>query len=184
MKILLFNGAMERRTTGTSHTITGYFKNKLQSEGAEVTVFNLSEASIPFFDITLNTIPIAAQVMTETFRSADLHIWLTPLYHGSMTGIMKNCLDWLEISAKETTPYLTGKVVGLVCWADGGQAMQGITAMDAVAKSLRAWTLPYAIPAVRRNLYDHEGNMSKEYQMKFDRMTNLLLASRNTFITL
>ena len=50
--------------------------------------------------------------MTETFRSADLHIWLTPLYHGSMTGIMKNCLDWLEISAKETTPYLTGKVVG------------------------------------------------------------------------
>ncbi|HEX9502985.1 MAG TPA: NADPH-dependent FMN reductase [Patescibacteria group bacterium] len=184
MKILLFNGALERRTTGTSHQITGYFKNKLQSEGAEVTVFNLSSASIPFFDITLHTTPIAAQVMTETFRSADLHIWLTPLYHGSMTGIMKNCLDWLEISAKETTPYLTDKVVGLVCWADGGQAMQGITAMDAVAKSLRAWTLPYAIPAVRSSLYDHEGNISKEYQMKFDRMNKLLLAARNTFISL
>ena len=53
--------------------------------------------------------------------------------------------------------------------------------MDAVVKSLRAWTLPYTIPAVRRNLYDHEGNISKEYQMKFDRMNKLLLAARNTF---
>ena len=59
MKILLFNGALERRTTGASHKISDYFKNKLQSEGAEVTIFNLSEASIPFFDITLNTTPIA-----------------------------------------------------------------------------------------------------------------------------
>lgn len=174
---------MERRTNSTSHAIAGYLKNKLQSEGSEVSVFNLSEASIPFFDITLSTIPIAAQVMAEEFRSADLHIWLTPLYHGSMTGIMKNCLDWLEISAKETAPYLTDKVVGLVCWADGGQAMQGITAMDAVAKSLRAWTLPYSIPAVRSHLYDHAGNLSKEYQMKFDRMTNLLLATGNTLLT-
>ena len=120
--------------------------------------------------------------MAAAFRSADLHIWLTPLYHGSMTGIMKNCLDWLEISAKETSPYLTGKVVGMVCWADGGQAMQGITAMDAVAKSLRAWTLPYSIPVVRRSLYDDKGNIAKEYQMKFDRMTSLLLASKKTMI--
>src|ERR1700743_3620982 len=142
MKILLFNGAMERRASGTALAITNYFRHYLESKVAEVTVFNLSEAGIPFFDITLNSIPIASQVMAAAFRSTDLHIWLTPLYHGSMTGIMKNCLDWLEISAKETSPYLTGKVVGMVCWADGGQAMQGITAMDAVAKSLRAWTLP------------------------------------------
>src|SRR5258708_37063828 len=104
MKILLFNGALERRTTGTSHQITGYFKNKLQSEGAEVTVFNLSSASIPFFDITLHPTPIAAQLMTETFPSADLHIWLTPLYHASMTGIITNFPDWPAVMPHETNP--------------------------------------------------------------------------------
>ncbi|MBB2949449.1 hypothetical protein FHR29_000181 [Sphingobacterium sp. JUb56] len=36
--------------------------------------------------------------------------------------------------------------MGLVCWADGVQAMQGINTMDAIAKSLRAWPLPYSVP--------------------------------------
>jgi hypothetical protein len=52
---------------------------------------------------------------------------------------MKNCLDWLEVTANRYEPYLTDKTIGLVCWADGLQAMQGINAMDVIAKSLRAW---------------------------------------------
>lgn len=176
MKVLIFNGALERRSTGTSHAISAYFKCRLASAGLDVNVFNLAEAGIPFFDTTLNTTPYAVQVMAAQFREASLHIWLTPLYHGGMTGIMKNCLDWLEISSKEPVPYLTNKIVGLVCWAGGGHAMQGINAMDAVAKSLRSWTLPYSIPIVRGNLYDREGNIATEYQEKFDRMVNLMLA--------
>ena len=63
----------------------------------------------------------------------------------------------------------------MVCWADGGQAMQGINAMDSVAKALRAWTLPYCIPIVRRLLIDPETNtFTDEYQHKFDLMTQLL----------
>ena len=173
-KILLFNGALERRNNGTSHNILSYFHQRLQWEGMDVSVFELADAGIPFFDVTLQHTPIAAQVMARAFRSADMHIWLTPLYHGGMTGAMKNCLDWLEISAKEPEPYLAGKVVGLVCWADGGLAMQGINAMDSVAKALRAWTLPYSIPVVRGQLYDDARDITAEYQKKFDLMIRLL----------
>ncbi len=69
---------------------------------------------------------------------------------------MKNCLDWLEVTANRYEPYLTDKTVGLVCWADGLQAMQGINAMDAIAKSLRAWPLPFSVPIVRSALFDGE----------------------------
>ncbi len=99
--------------------------------------------------------------MAQMFTSADLHIWLAPLYHGSIPGVMKNCLDWLEVTANRYEPYLTDKTVGLICWADGLQAMQGINAMDAIAKSLRAWPLPFSVPIVRSALFD--GNDKRKF---------------------
>ncbi len=90
--------------------------------------------------------------MLEIFRDCDRHIWLTPLYHGGMVGAMKNCLDWLVLSAQENSPYLTSKVVGLICWAYGGNATTGIDALRTIVANLRAWTLPYSIPIVREDL--------------------------------
>jgi len=175
MNVLVFNGALERRSNATSHKIADYFKTEFEATGANVTVFNLPDSGIPLFDVTLNAVPKSVEMMAHVFRNADIHIWLTPLYHGGMTGVMKNCLDWLEVSSKETTPYLTDKTIGFVCWADGSHAMNGITNMDAVAKSLRAWTLPFSVPVARKALYDHEGAFTDEYRQKFDQMVKLLV---------
>ena len=92
-----------------------------------------------------------------------------------MTGVRKNALDWLEMTSKLSNPYLTGKVVALVCWGDGSQAMQGINAMDAVAKALRAWVLPFSIPIMKEHLYEADGkDFTQSYKHKFDRMISLL----------
>jgi arsenic resistance protein ArsH len=92
-----------------------------------------------------------------------------------MTGVMKNTLDWLEMTSKFSNPYLTGKVVALVSWGDGSQAMQGINAMDAVAKALRAWVLPFSVPIMKEHLYDPESkDFTASYKNKFDRMIALL----------
>lgn len=175
MKALIFNGALERRSNSTSERITNYVKEVLASHAVEVEVYNIAESGIPLFDITLTKTPHAVEVMNHKFREADFHIWLTPLYHGSMTGVMKNCLDWLEPSAKLPNPYLTGKTVGLVCWADGVQAMQGINAMDAVAKALRAWTAPYSVPIQRKDLFNEDGTVCAAYQERFQRLLQLLM---------
>ncbi len=176
MKVLIFNGSFERRTDSISNLIANYFKSALEEKNVQVSVFNIADADIPIFDVDKQEFPSSVLDMNKKFRAADVHIWLTPLYHGSMTGAMKNALDWMELSAKEPEPYLTNKVVGLVCWADGGQAMQGINAMDSVAKALRAWVLPYCIPAVRRLLTkDNSRDFSEEYIGKFNLMAKLLV---------
>jgi arsenic resistance protein ArsH len=175
MKILIFNGSLERRANATSHKITEYLKASLEALEVEVIVFDLADSGIPLFDMALSAWPEVTYTMNSLFRSADHHIWLTPLYHGGMTGVMKNCLDWLELSAKEVNPYLTDKKVGLICWADGSQAMQGINNMDAVAKALRAWTLPFSIPIARSGLFDSSGEFSSEYTKKFEVLTNMLV---------
>lgn len=179
MNVLVFNGALERRSNATSHKIADYLKTGFETVGADVTVFNLSDSGIPLFDVTQNAVPKSVEMMAHVFRNADVHVWLTPLYHGGMTGVMKNCLDWLEISSKEFMPYLTDKTIGLVCWADGSHAMNGINNMDAVAKSLRAWTLPYSVPIARKSLYDDQGEFADEYRQKFDQMVKLLANSKH-----
>jgi len=176
MNVLIFNGALERRPNSTSNKIIQFLQQKIQENGANSTVFNLAGSAIPLFDFTLSKTPVAVEVMAQQFRDADAHIWLTPLYHGSMTGVMKNCLDWLEISAKEPIPYLQDKMIGMISWADGGQALQGINAMDAVAKSLRAWPLPFSVPIVKPLLFeiDNPEKLSIAYQKKLELLTNMI----------
>jgi len=182
MKALIFNGALDRKENSTSERLSNNLKNMLIDLGADTQVFRIVDSTIPLFDTTLTKTPVAVERMNLLFREADVHIWLTPLYHGSMTGVMKNCLDWLECSARLPKPYLTGKMIGMICWADGVQAMQGINAMEAVAKSLRAWTLPYSVPAKKNELFDEHGNVSAAYQQRFCLLLQLLTHGPNQVV--
>ena len=179
MKALIFNGSTERGENSTSERIGTHLESELVKQGISTQVFKLADAGIPLFDLANTEIPESVKQMNEVFTDADVHIWLSPLYHGSMTGAMKNCLDWLEISANSPKPYLSGKMIGLVCWADGTQAIQGINAMDSVAKALRAWTLPLSVPIKRDELFDESENMSAGYQQKFEIMLQLLIDGPN-----
>lgn len=179
MKALIFNGALERRENAASERISRYLHERLTELNIETQTYKLADSGIPLFDVSITQTPRAVEVMNWVFREADIHIWLTPLYHGSMTGAMKNCLDWLEYSAKLPSPYLSGKTVGMVCWADGVQAMQGINAMDAVAKSLRAWTSPYNVAIQRSDLFEEDGKISSRYQQRFQLLLQVLVEGPN-----
>ncbi|ASW73959.1 NADPH-dependent FMN reductase [Chryseobacterium piperi] len=178
MKAIIFNGALERRPQSTSGLISRYFTEKLEMLGITHDIFALADSGIPLYDITLTKTPLAVERMAQLFLDADIHFWLAPLYHGSIPGVMKNCLDWLEITADQEQPYLTDKTVGLVCWADGLQAMQGVNTMDAIAKSLRAWPLPFSVPMIRTSLFDHENKISPFYTDKLDRLISIATSNR------
>ncbi|MBV8327785.1 NAD(P)H-dependent oxidoreductase [Chryseobacterium sp.] len=180
MKAIIFNGSLERRTESTSGLISAYFAKRLKVLGFQTDIFTLSDSGIPLFDVSLHKTPLAVERMTQMFTDADLHIWLAPLYHGSIPGVMKNCLDWLEVTANRSEPYLTDKTVGLICWADGLQAMQGINTMDTIAKSLRAWPLPFSVPILRSSLFDSENTteISSLYSGKFDQLIRIATSKR------
>ena len=183
MNVLLFNGCSDNRPETTGRKLSAYLNQQLIDKGYTVSQVNVSDAHIPFFELRQPNPPAEVEAMVDAFMRSDLQIWLTPLYHGGMTGAMKNCLDWLELTSRNEKPYLTDKVVGLVCCADGGQAMQGINAMDAVAKALRAWVIPYTVPLVKGQLYTdaHRRELSVEHTRKLDRLIALLGNARQSF---
>lgn len=175
MNILIFNGAPDQFSVSTSRRIVEYLTVKLHEKGFNVEEFHLADADIPFLSLDLEETPPNVATMCEAFIKADAHIWLSPLYHGGIPGSMKNCLDWLELTSELPKPYLSDKVIGLICWANGIQAMQGINNMDAIAKALRAWVLPYSIPITKRDLYqEDEMTLNVVYLARFDIMVNII----------
>ncbi|SHG88628.1 NADPH-dependent FMN reductase [Chryseobacterium vrystaatense] len=180
MKAIIFNGSLERRSESTSGKISQHFAERLEKSGFRTEIFTLADSGIPLFDVTLHKTPLAVERMTQLFQEAELHFWLAPLYHGSIPGVMKNCLDWLEITSGHYQPYLTDKTIGMVCWADGLHAMQGINTMDAVAKSLRAWPIPFSVPVIRTALFDPEDHsrISTLYTDKFDKLISIATTKR------
>lgn len=177
MKLLIFNGEPGKTSGRTSVKILEFLKSEAEMRGVQVEIVNIGEANLPFFDFSHQDVPLEVSKMVHQFRSSDLHIWITPLYHGSITGMMKNALDWLEVSSKDNPAYLTNKLVGLLCWADGGFALNGINAMEQIAKALRAWVLPYSIPATQRSLINEVGELQEEYKKKLKLMLELMMAS-------
>ncbi|MEZ5103052.1 MAG: NAD(P)H-dependent oxidoreductase [Draconibacterium sp.] len=188
MKVLIFNGALERRTQATPALLSNYLSEKLDEMGIENHIFNLADAGIPLFDTAMTEIPHSVEIMNQQFLEADVHFWLAPLYHGSIPGAMKNCLDWLEVSSKAQQPYLTNKNIGMICWADGIQAMQGINTMDAIAKALRAWPVPFSAPLIRSTLFESENptEITAANKEKLNLLVNLATSRkvemRETFV--
>jgi NAD(P)H-dependent FMN reductase len=67
---------------------------------------------------------------------ADGLVWVTPCYHGSYSGILKNCLDNLR---KEE---LRGKPVGVIAVGNSLAAVQACDHLRAVARALGCVAVP------------------------------------------
>ncbi|MEV8510438.1 NAD(P)H-dependent oxidoreductase [Actinoplanes sp. NPDC051475] len=85
-----------------------------------------------------------ARELVTTVARADGIILATPSYHGGVSGMVKNALDYLEDLRCDDRPYLDGRAVGCVVTSAGTQA-GGITlaALRAIVHALRGWPTPF-----------------------------------------
>ncbi|MBU1375315.1 MAG: NAD(P)H-dependent oxidoreductase [Alphaproteobacteria bacterium] len=100
--------------------------------------------SLPIFDPRPSAPSEAQLTLAEAIRAADGVIVASPGYHGSISGVIKNALDTLELTSKDPQPYLTAKPVGTIITAAGAQA-GGTTlmALRAIIHALRGWPTPF-----------------------------------------
>lgn len=77
-------------------------------------------------------------------READGLIIASPGYHGSISGLIKNALDYLEETARDERTYLDGVPVGLIATAYGWQATGStLAALRSIVHALRGWPTPF-----------------------------------------
>ena len=96
--------------------------------------------------------------LAQAIRDADGVILATPGYHGSLSGVVKNALDTLELTRNDPKPYFHGRPVGIIITADGAQA-GGTTlmAVRGIIHAMRGWPTPYGAALNAANLFDAAG---------------------------
>lgn len=101
-------------------------------------------ASLPLFDPRPGG-PTPEQLqLTEAMAAADGIIIATPGYHGSISGVVKNALDTLELGRDEARPYLSDRPVGTIITAGGAQAGgTSLMTLRAIVHALRGWPTPF-----------------------------------------
>lgn len=132
--------------------------------GAEVTVFGGGYLrTLPHYRGEGYGIKDGTELV-EAVRSADGLIVAAPGYHGTISGLVKNALDYLEDLAHDSRPYLDGRAVGLIATAYGEQAsMSTIQTLRSIVHALRGWPTPMAATIrVREGLFSQEGECLDE----------------------
>lgn len=70
---------------------------KIAPKDMDISVFELHDIPIYNQDVeNLEGFPSAVQLMRDAVAEADALIFVTPEYNGSMSGVMKNAVDWLS----------------------------------------------------------------------------------------
>ena len=138
-KVLGVAGSL-RQNSRSTHALKSLLDIATNKYGAQTLILDLRETRLPLYNPTVrpgepvdNNIQTASRVV----KWADALVLASPDYHGSMSGTVKNFLDyfWEEFA---------GKTFGYLCTSHE----KGLTVMDQMRTAVRqcyGWSMPYGI---------------------------------------
>lgn len=149
-KILAFAGS----------TRTGSFNKKLvrvaaehaRAAGADVTLVDLRDFPMPLYDGDLEEasgVPENAKKFKTLMRAHDGFLISAPEYNSSITGVLKNVIDWASRTETDDEPDLVcfrGKTAALMSASPGALGgLRGLVHVRAILGNIGVFVLPEQI---------------------------------------
>ncbi len=112
--------------------------------GSETVLFDGTQlAELPMYDPRSSAESEVAGGLVDALRRADGILIASPAYHGGISGLVKNALDYIEELREDPRPYFTGRPVGCISTGMGSHgAAATIAGLRAVVHALRGWPTP------------------------------------------
>lgn len=168
--IVVLSGSI--RQGRQTHQLAVYLQKQLSSRpNVEATLIDLVENYLPLLDKNPDEYiqqkhPIVS-AMAQWLQAADAVVWVSPEYHGSFSGVLKNALDyfWHEFDHKP---------IGIAAAASGKfGGINASTQMQHLALSIGGFAMPYKL------IVPHIDRAFDEQNMPLDAGLN---SNVNTFI--
>src|SRR5580658_9410829 len=147
------------RPGSSSEKALRYALKLAAAEGADVELFDGVNINLPMYAPESAERSEGAQRMVAALRRANGVILSTPCYHGSISGLVKNALDYTEDMSTDAEPYLDGRAVGLIVCGHGWQSTGVVlSAFRSIVHALRGWPTPMGV-AINTQVerFDEEG---------------------------
>jgi FMN reductase len=157
--VLGFGGT--RRPGSSSERILRAVVGRVGELGAETEILTAGEIDLPMYDHGVDGGPPAKRFL-ELVRRADGIVVASPGYHGSVSGLVKNAIDWVEELRDDERPYFTHRPVGLVACAYGWQATTStLMSLRSIAHALRGWPTPLGLSVnSKAELFEDDGTLT------------------------
>lgn len=117
-----------------------------EARGARTTLLTGDDIAFPHYEPGNVEGHAAIGRYLEALRTADAVIVGSPGYHGTLSGLVKTALDYVEQLRGDERVYLDGVPVGLIATAGGWQAaVSTLQALRTIVHSLRGWPTPMGL---------------------------------------
>jgi NAD(P)H-dependent FMN reductase len=135
LRVLGVSGSLRQQSR--SAIALRLFLDTVEQNGGEARMLDLREVELPMYRPDREAPSEAQTKILAEVEWADAFVLATPDYHGSMSGAMKNFLDyhWEE---------LAGKLFAYIC----SSHEKGLTVMDqmrTVVRQCYGWSMPYGV---------------------------------------
>jgi len=117
-----------------------------EAAGAETELFTGPDIDLPLYAPERTGRGPQAARLVEALRRADGVLIGSPAYHGGLSGLVKNALDYAEDLQGDERPYLDGRAIGCIATAAGWQgSAAALWAMRSIVHALRGWPTPLGV---------------------------------------
>lgn len=131
--------------------------------GAQTTLASVRELDLPVYndDVPLLEQPDVIHIFLDDVRAADGFVLASPTYHGTISGALKNALDFLNVDSGVPRTYFDGRPVGLVAYG-GPSALNVLNALYHSVRGLRGMQVPTVVTVARGAIDDASATFTDE----------------------
>ncbi len=117
-----------------------------EARGAQTQIFAGRDLQLPMYDPDPGTLTAEGKKLVEALRKADGVIFASPCYHGGVSGLIKNAIDYIEEMRADGRVYLDGRAVGAIGCGYGFQGPGMVLAqLRQMTHALRGWPVPLGV---------------------------------------
>ncbi len=134
------------RANSSTERALRYCLASVERQGGRTRLFSAEDLDLPMYaPHELERTPRALELV-KTLRDADAVVVGSPGYHGAISGLVKNALDYIEDLRDDPRVYLDNTPWGCISCAYGWQAAVGtLTQLRSIGHALRAWPTPLGV---------------------------------------
>ncbi len=169
-KILVFAGSL--RKDSYNKKIAKLAAKDAEGAGAEATYLDLADYPLPIYSADIEEaegLPANALKLKELFFNHDAFIICSPEYNSSISGALKNAIDWVSrpASSNEVSLRCFNDKVALILSASVGGlgGLRGLVHLRAILENINVLVIP-GQKAISNAMeaFDAEGNLKSNAQ--------------------
>jgi len=147
------------RANSTTERAMRHVLEHAQRTGAKTKLISGVSLQLPLYQPDNPQRSDAARDLVAELALADGIILGSPGYHGTISGLVKNALDYAEDLRTDVRPYFSGRAVGCIATAGGwSAAVNTLGALRDIVHALRGWPTPLGVAINSTELvFDDDG---------------------------